>query len=79
MIIVKAKTLTDVDQNLRGFCRDCPDGKLDKLRVKEVYDEIYAEGDPQFFVDQIFRVLDGDNNGFIDFKVCARKFLILVS
>ena len=34
-----------------------------------------GEGDPQFFVDQIFRVLDGDNNGFIDFTVLGNIFI----
>ena len=39
--------------------------------MAKVYEEILPDGDPQFFVDQIFRVLDGDNNGYIDFMVNA--------
>ena len=42
--------------------------------MKEVYDEIYSEADTQFFVDQIFRVLDADRSGFIDFQVSFETF-----
>ena len=38
-------------------------------KVAKVYEEILPDGDAQFFVNQIFRVLDGDNNGYIDFMV----------
>ena len=55
----------------RGFANDCPNGKLYKQKVTEVYDEIVPNGNHKFFVDQIFRIFDQDANGYLDFKVTS--------
>ena len=53
----------------RGFKKDCPDGQLLREKVLEMYSMILPEGNAVVFVDQIFRIFDGDGNGSIDFKV----------
>ena len=53
----------------RGFAKDCPNGKLYRQKVTEVYDELVPNGNHKFFVDQIFRIFDQDANGYLDFKV----------
>ena len=57
----------------RGFAKDCPNGKLYKQKVIEVYDEIVpnGNGNGKFFVDLIFRIFDQDANGYLDFKVTS--------
>ena len=52
-----------------GFAKDCPNGQLIKEKVTEVYERIMPEGNTKFFVDQIFRIFDQDENGYIDFTV----------
>ena len=37
--------------------------------MTEVYEKIMPDGNPKFFVDQIFRIFDQDENGYIDFTV----------
>ena len=34
-----------------------------------MYERIMPDGNPKFFVDQIFRIFDQDENGYIDFTV----------
>ena len=34
-----------------------------------MYERIMPEGNTKFFVDQIFRIFDQDENGYIDFTV----------
>ena len=61
--------MTNICKDLiRGFLRDCPSGKLDKETVADTYKKILTDVDPLLFVDQLFRVLDSDESGFIDFK-----------
>ena len=54
----------------RNFKKDCPNGILDKKKVNEIYTKkINPNRDSTFLVDQLFRIIDDDNNGGIDFKV----------
>ena len=54
----------------RNFKKDCPNGILDKKKVNEIYTKkINPNKDSTFLVDQLFRIIDDDNNGGIDFKV----------
>ena len=53
----------------RGFANDCPNGKLYRQKVTEVYEKIVPTGNCKFFVDHIFRIFDQDGNGYLDFKV----------
>ena len=61
----------------RGFKKDCPQGILEKKKVLEIYQSFLKNGNAKFFVDQIFRIFDGDNNGCIDFKVVCTHHLSL--
>ena len=47
----------------RGFAKDCPNGKLYRHKVTEVYETIVPNGNCKFFVDHIFRIFDQDGNG----------------
>lgn len=59
----------------RNFQRDCPNGLLDKKKVQEIYSQkINPNRDSKFLVDQLFRIIDDDNNGGIDFKVLRKSF-----
>ena len=54
----------------KNFKKDCPNGILDKKKVCEIYEQkISPNRDSKFIVDQLFRIIDDDNNGGIDFKV----------
>ena len=61
--------MVNILQFFSGFAKDCPNGQLLKEKVTEVYERIMPDGNPKFFVDQIFRIFDQDENGYIDFTV----------
>ena len=43
---------------------------MEKKKVSEIYEQkISPNRDSKFLVDQLFRIIDDDNNGGIDFKV----------
>ncbi|RWS10224.1 neurocalcin-like protein [Dinothrombium tinctorium] len=50
-----------------NFQVDCPDGRLDKPRLIEMYRKFYKKGSPEEFCDLLFRVLDRDGNGTVEF------------
>ena len=54
---------------LRVFQTDCPDGRLHKSKIVDMYAMIIPRKNATVLVDHIFRVFDRDDNGFIDFKV----------
>ena len=54
----------------RKFKKDCPNGILEKKKVCEIYEtKLKLSKDSKFLVDQLFRIIDDDNNGGIDFRV----------
>ena len=58
----------------RNFKKDCPSGILEKKKVTEIYEEkIVPNKDCKYLVDQLFRIIDDDNNGGIDFKVIRHE------
>ena len=63
--------------NSSVFCRvfqaDCPDGKLYKSKIIDMYGMIIPRKNASILVDHIFRVFDKDSNGFIDFRVNWKK------
>ena len=60
----------------RNFKKDCPSGILEKKKVTEIYEEkIVPNKDCKYLVDQLFRIIDDDNNGGIDFKVIRPEIL----
>ena len=49
---------------------DCPDGRMDRERMKVMFKALMPEGDAgDVFLDQLFRIFDKDGDGTIDFKV----------
>ena len=60
----------DIKIWFKNFKKDCPNGVLEKEKVSEIYEEkIVPNKDCKYLVDQLFRMIDNDNNGGIDFKV----------
>ncbi|CAF1342776.1 unnamed protein product [Adineta steineri] len=57
------------------FLRDCPDGRLSKLKFIDIYKQFYKKGQVAKFCEHAFRVFDKDGSGYIDFV----EFLIAVS
>ena len=46
---------------------------MDKGKVHKIYKQkLLPHSDSKFLVDQLFRIIDDDNNGGIDFKVSQR-------
>ncbi|CAF0938676.1 unnamed protein product [Adineta steineri] len=58
-----------------GFIRDCPNGKLDKKKFLEIYQQFYPGGKAQKYCKYAFDVFDKNNDGVIDFE----EFLISIS
>ena len=48
---------------------ECPSGKLERLKLEELYTMIIPEGNASVLVREIFRIFDKDSDGSIDFKV----------
>ena len=54
----------------RNFNYDCPDGKLRRKKVQNMYEMILpTSSSAAVFADQIFRIFDSDGNGYISFTV----------
>ena len=71
--ILNNEYLHSFSVNSSVFCRvfqaDCPDGKLYKSKIIDMYAMIIPRKNASILVDHIFRVFDKDSNGFIDFRV----------
>jgi len=61
----------------KGFMEDCPDGRMDREKMKQMFNSIMPKDDPneanpgtsaEQFLDQLFRIFDKDGDGSIDFK-----------
>jgi len=61
----------------KGFMVDCPDGRMDRVKMKEMFNAILPKEDQdaaepgsagEQFLDQLFRIFDRDGDGTIDFK-----------
>ena len=56
---------------------DCPDGRMDREKMKVMFNAIMPEGDAgDVFLDQLFRIFDKDGDGSIDFKVGRMAYRI---
>ncbi|KAL2916940.1 Calcium-binding protein NCS-1 [Polyrhizophydium stewartii] len=51
----------------KGFIKDCPKGTIDKKDFQKIYKQYFPFGDPSKYAAYIFRLIDTNNNGEIDF------------
>ena len=58
----------------KGFKQDCPKGRLTPAEFVEMYKMFFPNGNAEQFCDHVFRIIDTDNNGFIEFK----EFLLAI-
>ena len=52
----------------KGFRKDCPTGHLAKNHLSKLFVKVFPGGNGGTFANNIFRIFDKDNNGFMDFK-----------
>ena len=52
----------------KGFRKECPTGHLARDHVKRLFIKVFPAGNGTVFTNNIFRIFDNDNNGFMDFK-----------
>jgi len=57
-----------------SFKKDCPDGRLTPEIYIKMYKQFFPAGNAEQFSDHIFRTLDIDGNGYLDFK----EFLLAI-
>ena len=60
----------------KDFQKDCPNGRLSSTQFIGNYKKLFPEGtNADQFCSHIFRTLDKDNDGFVDFK----EFLLAIN
>eukprot|EP00842_Homolaphlyctis_polyrhiza_P004318 jgi/Hompol1/4888/HPOL_004000-RA len=75
---LSAETLAELSQTTRfdkkelqlwhkGFIKDCPKGVMDKKDFQLIYKQYFPFGDPSKYAHYIFRLLDRNGNGELDF------------
>jgi len=52
----------------KSFRTECPNGKLSRTHLYELFTKIFPSGNAESFCDHIFRIFDSDGNNFLDFK-----------
>jgi Ca2+-binding EF-hand superfamily protein len=57
-----------LQRGYRCFMGVCPDGKMDLIKFKRFYKGLYPSGDPSQFASYVFKVIDTDDDGYINFK-----------
>ncbi|CAF4856284.1 unnamed protein product, partial [Rotaria sp. Silwood1] len=58
-----------------GFIRDCPNGRLDKKKFLQVYEQFYPGGNAKAYCKYAFDAFDQNDDGTIDFT----EFLLCVA
>jgi neurocalcin delta len=59
---------TQIKKWYRGFMKDCPSGQLTRRRFLSIYRNLFPDGRAGAFYEHVFRTLDEDGSGTIDFK-----------
>ena len=57
-----------------GFLNDCPSGELSPEEFERIYSQMFPTGNVGNFIKNVFRTIDTNNSGSIDF----REFLLVV-
>ena len=52
----------------KGFRNECPKGHLARDHLNRLFMQVFPAGNGTVFTNNIFRIFDNDNNGFMDFK-----------
>ena len=58
----------EIRQWYKGFLKDCPSGKLDKTRFRNIYQQFFPQSNLDEYTEYLFKAFDSDKNGYIDFK-----------
>ncbi|KAJ3306214.1 hypothetical protein HDV03_000134 [Kappamyces sp. JEL0829] len=51
-----------------GFCKDCPGGSLTKADFEKIYKDYFPFGDARKYSNYVFRHLDVNQDGIVDFE-----------
>lgn len=52
----------------KAFRKECPNGKLTRVHLHELFRKVFPTGNGGTFCGLIFRIFDSDGNDFLDFK-----------
>ncbi|CAF3868766.1 unnamed protein product [Rotaria sp. Silwood2] len=66
---------TEIREWHEGFIRDCPNGRLDKKKFVQIYQQFYPTGKADNYCKYAFSTFDTNNDGKIDFQ----EFLIAIA
>ncbi|XP_064625299.1 neurocalcin homolog isoform X2 [Lineus longissimus] len=75
---VKANTEFDskeIKTWYKDFSQSCPEGKLGKKEMAMMFTNLFPDGDPDTFTENVFRTYDTNGDGSVDF----REFMIGIS
>jgi Ca2+-binding EF-hand superfamily protein len=67
--MTKSRRWSYVFQNWhKGFQKDFPSGEVDKSQFIQMYRTLFPNGNAEKFSQNMFRILDTNNSGTIDFR-----------
>ncbi|CAF3764568.1 unnamed protein product [Rotaria sp. Silwood1] len=78
MAVLKANTNLNEREILQwheGFIRDCPNGRLDKKKFLEVYEQFCPGGNAKNYCKYAFDAFDKNDDGTIDFSEFLLSFV----
>lgn len=58
----------DILQWYRSFCSRYPDGRMGAEDIEKLYTALFPFGTAQRFREHVFRMIDADHDGHVDFR-----------